>query len=69
MIELRWHQRSFAEGFLREAVEEFWDDWMRAVDRVLDDDELVATVYTALGKRRPPSHGASSASGSTQPPG
>jgi hypothetical protein len=32
VIEVRWRQRSFAEGFLREAVDEFWDDWMRAVD-------------------------------------
>ena len=55
MIEVRWRQRTFAEGFLSEAVEEFWDDWMRAVDRVLDDEDLVATVYAALGKRRPQS--------------
>jgi IS5 family transposase len=55
VIEVRWRQRSFAEGFLSEAVEKFWDDWMRAVDRVLDDDELVTTVYAALGKRRPQS--------------
>ncbi len=55
MIEARWRQRSFAEGFLREAVDEFWDDWMRAVDQVLDDDDLVATVYEALRQRRPQS--------------
>jgi IS5 family transposase len=55
VIEARWQQRSFAEGFLGEAVDEFWDDWMRAVDGVLDDDDLVATVYTALGQRRPQS--------------
>jgi IS5 family transposase len=55
VIEARWRQRSFAEGFLSEAVDEFWDDWMRAVDRVLDDDDLVATVYEALRKRRPQS--------------
>jgi IS5 family transposase len=55
VIEVRWRQRSFAEGFLSEAVDEFWDDWMRAVDQVLDDDDLVGTVYTALGKRRPQS--------------
>ena len=52
MIEARRWQRSFAEGFLIEQVDEFWDDWMRAVDPVLDDDDLVATVYEALGKRR-----------------
>jgi IS5 family transposase len=55
MIEARRRQGSFADGFLQEAVEEFWDEWMRAVDRVLDDDELVATVAEALGRRRPQS--------------
>jgi transposase, IS5 family len=55
VIEARWRQRSFAEGFLREAVDEFWDDWMRAVDGVLDDDDLVATVSEALRNRRPQS--------------
>jgi transposase, IS5 family len=55
VIEARWRQRSFAEGFLSEAVDEFWDDWMRAVDHVLDDEDLVATVYEALRTRRPQS--------------
>jgi len=48
----RQAQRSFADGFITEQVGEFWDDWMRAVDQVLDDDDLVATVYEALVKRR-----------------
>jgi len=52
VIEARHRQRSFAEGFLTEAVDGFWDDWMRAVDRVLDDEDLVAIVYAALRKRR-----------------
>ena len=55
MIEARRQQRSFAEGFLTEQVAEFWDDWMRAVDHVLDDDDLVATVSEALRQRRPQS--------------
>jgi len=53
VIEARWRQRSFADGFLTEQVDEFWDDWMRAADQVLDDDALVATVAEALGKRWP----------------
>src|SRR5712692_9948151 len=52
MIEARRRQRSFAEVFITDWVDEFWDDWMRAADQVLDDDELVATVHDALGKRR-----------------
>ncbi len=55
MIEARWRQRRFADGFLTEQVDEFWDDWMRAADQVLDDDALVATVAEALRKRRPQS--------------
>jgi hypothetical protein len=55
VIEARRRQGCFADGFLHEAVDEFWDDWMRAVDRLLDDDALVATVYEALGRRRPQS--------------
>jgi IS5 family transposase len=50
--ERRQAQRGFADGFLSEQVEEFWEDWMRAVDQVLDDDDLVATVYEALVARR-----------------
>jgi len=49
----RQGQRSFADGFITEQVDEFWDDWMRAVDHVLDDDVLVVTVYEALVTRRP----------------
>ncbi len=52
MIEARRRQRSFAEVFITDWVDEFWDDWMRAADQVLDDDELVAIVHDALGKRR-----------------
>jgi hypothetical protein len=44
----RLAQPGFADGFLSEQVDKFWDDWMRAVDQVLDDDDLVATVYEAL---------------------
>ena len=52
MRDRRQAQRGFADGFITEQVDEFWDDWMRAVDRVLDDDDLVATVYEALVTRR-----------------
>jgi IS5 family transposase len=48
----RQAQRGFADGFITEQVDVFWDDWMRAVDQVLDDDDLVATVYEALVTRR-----------------
>jgi len=55
MRDRRQSQRGFADGFITEQVAEFWDDWMRAVDHVLDDDELVATVHGALAAGRPQS--------------
>jgi transposase, IS5 family len=32
-------------------VEEWWEDWMREADRVLEDEELIGLVYEALGRR------------------
>jgi hypothetical protein len=55
MIELSRPQISFAEGLIREEVEPLWDEWMRQVDRVLADPELVQIVYQALAKRWPAS--------------
>jgi IS5 family transposase len=48
VIEQRRRQRSFADGFIAEAIGELGDDWLKHADRVLDDDQLVATVYRAL---------------------
>ena len=53
MIEARRAQLGFAEGLISEEVSDLWDDWMRAADQVLDDDQLLTTVYEALAKRRP----------------
>jgi IS5 family transposase len=50
VIEARRRPRRFAEVFITEHVDEFWDDWMRVIDQVLDDDDLVATVSDALSK-------------------
>jgi IS5 family transposase len=55
MIEARRRQCSFAEGLIREAVEDLWEDWMWYVDTVLDDESLLSTVYEALARRRPKS--------------
>lgn len=55
MIELRHHQRLVWEGWFPEQAAEWWDEWMRRVDQVLDDDELLEAVYQAQGKRRPKS--------------
>ena len=53
MIELRRAQLNFAEGLIAEEVGELWEDWMRQVDEVLSDPELLSTVYEALARRWP----------------
>jgi IS5 family transposase len=53
VIELRRAQLNFAEGLIAEEVGELWEDWMRQVDEVLCDPELLSTVYEALVRRWP----------------
>ena len=55
MIDLRRRQRSFGDGLIAEQVDELWEGWMRAVDTVLEDEELLTTVYEALSRRHPQS--------------
>ena len=51
MIRLRHHQPSLWETFFDQEVADLWEPWMRAVDELLEDDELLSTVYEAQGKR------------------
>jgi IS5 family transposase len=55
VIEPSRPQLSFAEGLIREEVEPLWEEWMRQVDEVLADRELVQIVYEALAQRWPKS--------------
>jgi hypothetical protein len=55
MIAAHRAQRSFADGLIAEEVSDLWEDWMRAADQVLDDEQLLSMVYEALSKRRPQS--------------
>jgi len=61
MVEIRYRQgqQDFTEHFAPSLtvlpVESWWEDWMRHADRLLDDPELVNTVYQALLRRRPQS--------------
>ena len=55
MIEARRAQLSFGEGLINEEVTDLWEDWMGPADQVLDDDQLLSTVYEALAKRSPQS--------------
>src|SRR6266436_10050381 len=55
MIQFRHQQRSVWEGLFAEEVAELWEPWMRVVDELLEDEELVDAVYEAQGKRHPQS--------------
>jgi transposase, IS5 family len=55
VIELCRRQLNLAEGLIVEEVDELWEDWMRQVDEVLTDPELLNTVYEALARRCPKS--------------
>lgn len=55
MIESTRPQLSFAEGLIQEEVGPLWEEWMRQVDEVLADQELVQIVYEALARRWPKS--------------
>jgi IS5 family transposase len=55
MIEMRRAQRSFGDGLIAAEVDDLREDWMVYADGVLADEELVSTVYQALGKRHPKS--------------
>ena len=51
MIRIRHQQPSLWETFFAEEVAELWEPWMRAVDELLEDDELLSAVYDAQGQR------------------
>lgn len=53
MIDIRRRQRSFGDGFIRETVDELWENWMRHADVVLADEELLEIIYQALQRRHP----------------
>jgi transposase, IS5 family len=55
MIKMRRAQRSFGDGLIAEEVSDLREDWMAHADAVLADEQIVAAVYDALGKRHPKS--------------
>ena len=56
MIALRCStQPGFADGFLEQAVGDFWEPWMRQADRLLEDEKLLSLVHEALLRRHPKS--------------
>jgi IS5 family transposase len=55
MIEARRRQLHFGEGLIAEEVSDLREEWMTHADQVLEDEQLVLTVYEALAKRSPKS--------------
>jgi IS5 family transposase len=53
VIKLRHQQPSLWEGLFAEEVAELWEPWMRVVDELLEDEDLLEAVYEAQGKRYP----------------
>jgi IS5 family transposase len=53
LIEPTRAQLSLAEGLIEEEVGPLWEEWMREVDHLLADRELVRIVYEALARRWP----------------
>lgn len=51
MICTRHQQPTLWENFFAEEVAALWEPWMRVVDQLLEDDELLEIVYDAQGKR------------------
>jgi IS5 family transposase len=55
MIEARRRQLQFGEGLIAEEVSDLREDWMEQADQLLEDEQLIATVYEALARRSPKS--------------
>ena len=53
MIEARRRQRSFGDGRIAEEIVDLQETWMRHVDVVLQDEEIVSAVHETLAKRYP----------------
>jgi len=55
MATLRHRQRCLFEPLFPENLPDLYEPWMRQADRLLEDDELLAIVWEALGRRHPKS--------------
>src|SRR6266403_1519591 len=55
MIKLRHKQPSQWHRGLAEDIEGLWEPWMLLVDKLLEDEQLLDTVYEAQGERYPQS--------------
>jgi transposase, IS5 family len=50
---MRQAQLSFGDGLIAVEVEDLLEEWMKHAEELLNEEQLVATVFEALAKRRP----------------
>ncbi len=55
MTKLRHQQPSLWHRGLTKDIEGLWEAWMRLIDRLLEDEQLLDTIYEAQGERYPQS--------------
>jgi IS5 family transposase len=51
MIAARRLQPTFGDGLIAEETADLWEPWMRRVDALVDDDQLLAGIQAELAKR------------------
>ena len=51
MIQLRHQQPTLWAGMLAEEVDDLWEPWMRFADQLLEDEQLLESVYEAQANR------------------
>jgi IS5 family transposase len=51
VIAARRLQQHFADGLIREAVDDLWEPWMRHADQALEDEALLRIIQQELAKR------------------
>ena len=51
MIKLRHQQPTLWASFLAEEVDDLWEPWMRFADQLLEDEQLLETIYEAQAHR------------------
>jgi hypothetical protein len=53
VIKARHQPPPFTAAFLHQWLDDCGEDWMRELDRIWDDEQLVELVYEALSQRHP----------------
>jgi hypothetical protein len=50
MVQLRHHQQNLGEVFFAREAESLREAWMKEVDTILEDEQLLDLVYEQLGR-------------------